>query len=369
MKLAFCLFNYFPYGGLQQDFLTILKACIARGHEIDVYTMRWEGDQPDNIQLHCLPQKAMTNHGRAKSFSEALQKIFSTISYDIIIGFNKMPGLDIYFAADHCFIKDVRKSLRFLPRYITYHALEKAVFEPTSHTKILVLTETQKIDFIKYYQTSSDRFYLLPPYIDLNFQNIENYSRARESFRIELGLSPEDKMILMVASFFSTKGLDRTLKALAALPFPAHLFVVGGDDPTPYLSLIKKSGIAQHVHFMGAQKNVMPFYAAADIFFHPAYREAGGKVLIEALMARLPILTTAVCGHSSHVASANAGIVLSSPFDQTQCDQALFSLLSNKDMLEKFKKNADTYVKSRNFFGLGKIVTDIIEETAIVQKG
>lgn len=369
MKLAFCLFNYFPYGGLQQDFLTILNTCITRGHQIDVYTMQWEGDQPENIHLHCHPQKAMTNHGRAKAFSETMQKIFSTTSYDVVIGFNKMPGLDIYFAADHCFIKDVHKSLCILPRYLTYYALEKAVFEPKAHTKILVLTETQKKDFIKYYQTSPERFFLLPPYIDLNFQAIDNYRSARETWRIELGLSPEDKMILMVASFFSTKGLDRVLKALAALPFSAHLFIVGGDDPAPYLSFIKKSGIAQHVHFMGAQKNVMPFYAAADIFFHPAYREAGGKVLLEALMARLPILTTAVCGHSIHVANANAGIVLSSPFDQTQCDQALFSLLNNKDILENFKKNADIYVKSRNFFGLGKIVADIIEEAAIAQEG
>ncbi len=368
MKLAFCLFNYFPYGGLQQDFLTILEACIARGHEIDVYTMQWEGDQPENIQLHTLPQTAMTNHGRAKSFSEAMQKIFSTISYDVVIGFNKMPGLDIYFAADHCFIKDVRKGLGFLPRYLTYFALEKAVFDLKAHTKILVLTESQKVDFIQYYQTSPERFFLLPPYIDLNFQDIDHYRHARETWRIELGLSPADKMILMVASFFSTKGLDRALKALVALPYAAHLFIVGGDDPAPYLTFIKKSGIAQRVHFLGAQKNVKPFYAAADIFFHPAYREAGGKVLIEALMARLPILTTGVCGHSNHVTNANAGIVLPLPFDQTQCDQALFSLLDNENSLENFKKNADTYVNSRNFFGLGKIVTEIIEEAAIAQK-
>jgi len=369
MKLAFCLFNYFPYGGLQQDFLTVLKACIARGHQIDVYTMKWEGNPPDNIQLYCFPQNAMTNHGRVKAFSDVLQNIFSTTAYDVVIGFNKMPGLDIYFAADHCFIKDVRRGLGILPRYLTYHALEKSVFEPKAHTKILILTETQKSDFIKYYHTSPDRFFLLPPYIDLNFQDIDNYRHARETWRIELGLAPQDKMILMVASFFTTKGLDRALKAVASLPFPVHLYVVGGDDPAPYLSFIKKSGIGQHVHFMGAQKNVMPFYAAADIFFHPAYREAGGKVLIEALMARLPILTTTVCGHSIHVTSANAGIVLPSPFDQKQCDQALFSLLNNKYLLEDFKKNADAYVKTRNFFGLGKIVADIIEETAIVEKG
>jgi UDP-glucose:(heptosyl)LPS alpha-1,3-glucosyltransferase len=360
MKLAFCLFHYFPYGGLQQDFLIVLKECIARGHHIDVYTMQWEGEYPLEIQLHCLPQKAITNHGRAKAFSKQMQQIFLKKTYDAIIGFNKMPGLDIYFAADHCFIKDVPKYLRFLPRYLTYHRLEKAVFNPKMNTKILVLTEIQQKDFTAHYHTQPERFSLLPPYIEPAFQEIIYYLRRREICRTELGLSPSDKMILMVASFFSTKGVDRSLKALASLPFPAHLFIIGGDDPSPYLSFIKKSGISHIVHFLGAQKNVMPFYAAADLFFHPAYREAGGKVLIEALMANLPILTTNVCGHSIHVSNAKAGIVLPSPFEQKQCNQALLSLLEKP--LDKLRENVTSYIKSRNFFGLGKIVADFIED-------
>ena len=44
MRLAFCLFRYFPYGGLQRDFVRIAQACRARGHSIDVYTLRWEGE-------------------------------------------------------------------------------------------------------------------------------------------------------------------------------------------------------------------------------------------------------------------------------------------------------------------------------------
>ena len=43
MKLAFALFKYFPYGGLERDFLRIAKECQSRGHEIFVYSFRLGG--------------------------------------------------------------------------------------------------------------------------------------------------------------------------------------------------------------------------------------------------------------------------------------------------------------------------------------
>ena len=46
MQLAFCLYKYFPFGGLQRDFLRIALACQARGNAIRVYVLEWEGDIP-----------------------------------------------------------------------------------------------------------------------------------------------------------------------------------------------------------------------------------------------------------------------------------------------------------------------------------
>ena len=41
MKLAFVLFRYFPYGGLERDMLAMAKLCRDRGHEITIYTREW----------------------------------------------------------------------------------------------------------------------------------------------------------------------------------------------------------------------------------------------------------------------------------------------------------------------------------------
>jgi UDP-glucose:(heptosyl)LPS alpha-1,3-glucosyltransferase len=62
---------------------------------------------------------------------------------------------------------------------------------------------------------------------------------------------------------------------------------------------------------------------AADLLVHPARAEAGGIVLLEALVAGLPVITTDVCGYAHHVREAGAGTVLDSPFRQHTLEQAL----------------------------------------------
>ncbi len=51
MQLAFILYKYFPFGGLQRDFMRIALECQQRGHRIRVYTLIWEGDIPEGFDV------------------------------------------------------------------------------------------------------------------------------------------------------------------------------------------------------------------------------------------------------------------------------------------------------------------------------
>mgnify|MGYP000483527275 CR=1 FL=1 len=55
--------------------------------------------------------------------------------------------------------------------------------------------------------------------------------------------------------------------------------------------------------------------------------EAGITGLREALVAGRPVVVTDVCGYAHHIGSAVAGIVLPSPFDQAQLNQAVHRML------------------------------------------
>ncbi|MDC0934378.1 glycosyltransferase family 1 protein, partial [Gammaproteobacteria bacterium] len=102
MNLVFVIYSYFPYGGQQRDFMRILNECLARGHHITVYTLSWTGETPDGVTIHLAPVKALTRTRLYQKFTRWFQAQPKPLNATLV-GFNKMPGLDVYYAADPCF--------------------------------------------------------------------------------------------------------------------------------------------------------------------------------------------------------------------------------------------------------------------------
>ncbi len=119
---------------------------------------------------------------------------------------------------------------------------------------------------------------------------------------------------------FKTKGVDRSLKALAALPSElkkrTRLFVIGQDDPKVFQLQSATLGLGDNVQFLKGRSDIPRFLLGADLLIHPAYNENAGTVLLEALVAGLPVLVSAVCGYAHYIAEADSGLVLDEPFEQ-----------------------------------------------------
>lgn len=368
MRLAFCLFKYFPFGGLQRDFLRIAKACVARGHIVDVYTMSWDGEYEPGLAIRTLPAKGFSNHARRQDFVCQIQPYLAQGHYALIIGFNKMPGLDVYYAADTCYQAKARQQrswwYRLTSRYRHTVAYEKAVFEPESNAEILLLSAAQQSDFMHYYHTPEKRFHLLPPGIDRDRMAPSNAAEIREAVRNEYQFSDNEFLLLMVGSGFKTKGLDRALLAVAALPLTlknrTRLIVIGEDNQQPFESQAKKLGIDDRIIFLGGRKDVPRFLLAADLLIHPAYNENTGTVLVEALVAGLPVLTTDVCGYAGYVLEAKAGAVISSPFQQGQLNATLADMLLSRER-STWCANALAFAKQADIYSMPERAVSLIE--------
>ena len=370
MKFAFCLFKYFPFGGLQRDFLRIAKACLARSHQVDVYTGSWQGEIPDGLQVSTLPVWGFTNHRRYESFAKRLGKSLAGKHYDAVVGFNKMPGLDVYFAADTCFAaKALERSswYRLTKRCRTLLSLERSVFDKASKTEILLISEQEKMFFMDYYGTAEQRFHFLPPGIARDRLAPNNAAEVRAGLRNELAIGSDQNVILMVGSGFRTKGVDRAIRAISVLPSSLRektiLLIVGEDNARPFRRLAKRSGVKDQVRFFNGREDILRFLVAADLLLHPAYREMAGMVLIEAMAAGLPVLATDVCGYSYHVERAGAGELVPSPFEQERLDQLLASMLTSEKK-NQWQHNGRDYVANTDVFSLPEKAADIIERVA-----
>ena len=371
LKLAFCLYKYFPYGGLQRDFLKIALCCQQQGHEIEVYTLSWQGYVPEGIEVTIVPVSAFTNHTLYKRFSEWVQQRLRLDPVDAVVGINKMPHLDVYYAADSCYEEKANSQrgwvYRLLPRYRHFSIYERAVFGRESKTEILMISKVQKPFFDHHYQTQEDRIQFLPPGISRDRVVPDDVAQRRRAKRADLGLNDDDKMLLMVGSGFVKKGLDRALYAVRALPRSerrkVRFFVIGEDNPAPFKRLMFLLGLSGNVTILSGQDDIPDFMFAADLLILPAQDEAAGIVLLESVVAGLPVLTTENCGYAHYVTEADMGELVPMPFEQKVLNEKLGKMLRDQNRPAWIEKGRQ-FAGSADIYSLHQNAAEKIEQVA-----
>lgn len=372
MNLAFVLYVYVPYGGLQKDFLKIATECHNRGHRVTVFTMNWEGDKPAGFDIKIISPHGFSSHRRCRNFSDQIASLNLQKDYDLVVGFNKVHGLDVYFASDPCYVARVSESrgclYRLSPRYKIYSGLEKEVFNAGGGPLILLLNPYERDKFMRFYHTEAERFHLMPPGIRRHEFDSRAGALIRSQIRARLGLNDRHRILLMVGSGFHTKGVDRAIRGLAKLSPQlrpsCRLAVLGRGDSSQLMRLAKKLGVADQVIFLGVTDDVSPYYMAADILVHPARTEAAGMVLVEALTYGLPVLVTDICGYAFHIARAAAGRLLPSPFKVQQFNQALEEMLTS-DQMAVWRNNGLVYAAQTDLYSLPQKAADFFEQTNV----
>jgi UDP-glucose:(heptosyl)LPS alpha-1,3-glucosyltransferase len=368
MKLGFLLFDYFPFGGLQRDCLKIAQRCSERGHEVTVFTRTWQGDRPRNIAVELFGRRGASNTARNRAWLKQLAEALPPRGLDGVIGFNKLPGLDVYYGSDPCYAAKVQRLKPFwykwLPRYRHFKALEEAVFARGRRTHILVLTEQEIPSYEKFYGTERERFHVLPPGIERRTFPSAQRQAMREHLRREQGWAVDERLLLLVGSGFRVKGLDRAIIALAALPEElrrtTRLVVIGQNRPTEFAMVARKLGVNDRTHFLGGRNDVFDWLLAADLLVHPARSEAAGMILLEALSAGLPVLCTDVCGYASHIQRAGGGSILPSPFSQEQCNAAVRQMLAPNER-PAWSANGLAYAAGQDLYSCHERAVELIE--------
>ena len=372
MKIAFSLFEYSPYSGLSLDFGRILAECQNRGHDTHVFVSEWHGERPKDTEISILPPwRWASNHRKNLQFHAKFKQALDQHNFDIVVGFNKMPDLDIYYGADICYIgRTVPRYpalYKLTTRYKHRYLLEASVFSTQSKTLILSLSEKEKSVYQEHYFTPDSRFYLLPPTLDHRFSPVLDRTTARANLRAEIGIPEADRLLMFIGSGFATKGLDRVITSLASLPQDllqhTHLVVVGEDDTTQYQALAKKLTVLKKIHFLGgrSREQIPELLAAGDLMVHPAYGENTGTVLLEAIAAGLPVLATDTCGYAHHIESADAGIVLASPFEQRRLNDRLSMMLTSAKQ-KAWSKNGSRYGKNPTLYQMPTDAVTVIEQ-------
>lgn len=362
--IALAIVSLFPAGGLQRNCLTIARMLRARGLDPTIFAERISGPLPRDLPITVLPNAAATNHKRNRRFAQDLAAATAD-RFQTVVGFDKLSGLDVLYCADQSIVAAHADSWRrFTPRYWALRALEGGCFAPGSHTQIIALSPSQAEGFRSAWHTEPQRIKVLPPIIDRQRRQPQlRGDGTRERFRARLGLQEHDWTWLAIGRHDRTKGLDRTVAALTAFP-AARLLIVGPDAADArggrILKLARRLGVADRVSLLGFIEDEIPaVMAAADVLIHPARVETCGTVILEAVINGLPVLTTAVCGYAWHVREADAGVVLTEPFDRRSFLQAL-ATVKTRSYAAEWSANGARYGEKTDLYSGLEIAAEMI---------
>ncbi len=140
-----------------------------------------------------------------------------------------------------------------------------------------------------------DRLALVYNGIDVNLSLPEK--QASCALRNLQGASPSTIVLIFAAALLPWKRPSLVLQTCAELVrrgYPVQLWMAGTGPLRAELEReTEQMGIGTHVKWLGYQKDVRQWMAAANLFLHTAIGEAFGNVFMEAMHCGLPVVASA----------------------------------------------------------------------------
>ena len=306
----------------------------------------------DNLEIYLVPN---------------IFKIFSFIiklgkKHDLIVAQNP-------FVAG--FLSIIASSIIKKPVIISVHGHEFTVSKKQSFLKKFVCSRATKIraiskkvkDAIVSWGISPEKITIIEDRVDCN-----HFNPSVEGNEIRKKLGIKNKMIISVGSLIEIKGFDTLLEAAKLVKESVSdvKFVIAGIGPlkSKLIEKTKELGISDIVNFVGLiPYSEMPkYYAASDLFVHPAYVEGMGRVILEAQAAKIPVIATKVGGIPEAVSDSSA--ILVEPHNPKALGDAILKVLKDKELaIDLSKKGREFVMNNFEFWKQEKKLIEFYEKT------
>jgi UDP-glucose:(heptosyl)LPS alpha-1,3-glucosyltransferase len=299
--------QYSPFGGGEIMLDTIAKEFRARDMAVAIMSGDWPACE--GIEFIRCTGRHFPRAWRARSFATAACRRISQLDpAPVLVQSNdRLPCCDIFRAGEgvHAAYLAERRRLSKLDgaglRLSLFHKemlrLERLTFRSAGLRAVIAISKMVADDIRRHYDFPADRIHHIPNGISLAAYNVALRDEHRARVRAQLNVLPDKPVILFVGSGFTRKGLAPLIEATATLESLPELWVVGHDTRMEtFRRLAQKRGLGDRVKFVGPQKDVRPWYGAADIAALPSVYEPFGTVVLEAMACGLPTVVSTMCG-------------------------------------------------------------------------
>jgi glycosyltransferase involved in cell wall biosynthesis len=128
-----------------------------------------------------------------------------------------------------------------------------------------------------------------------------NKTALRQSIRLKYGVDEKDIVLCVAGKLVAWKNQDHIIKALMKLEKGEqvfHLFIIGSGEMMEQWKDTASRLVKSKVHFTGFVniEDLPAYYAATDIYVHPASIEPHSIAVSEAIYMGCPVIVSDTCG-------------------------------------------------------------------------
>ena len=212
---------------------------------------------------------------------------------------------------------------------------EAVTFSINESDVVTSVSESLKRDTLRLFNVDKD-IKVIPNFIGL--QKTERVSPCKRSVMA----SADELIVTHISNFRKVKRVDDVVRVFYGIQqqLPAKLIMVG-DGPEREIAdqLCKDLGIKKKVLFLGNTSDIDRILCFTDLFLLPSESESFGLSALEAMAARVPVVSSNAGGLSEVNEEGVSGYLCPIGDVQTMAEKAIY-ILSDKDRLAQFKQNA-----------------------------
>ncbi|GAB4260869.1 MAG: glycosyltransferase [Thermoleophilia bacterium] len=194
---------------------------------------------------------------------------------------------------------------------------------------------------------------VIPNGVDVSGKRRQTDPVSRDRTRRELGLHPQEVVILFAGRLETVKNVPLLIRALHQLALRGYgdnaiLLVAGAGSQEPILhELVRDLGVRRaSVRFLGERDDMADLMAAADVVAIPSRWEGLPYLLLDAMANALPVVGASVGGLREAVEDGVSGRLVE-PNDAPAFAAALKDLVQDKELRRRMGRHAQERARKR----------------------
>jgi UDP-glucose:(heptosyl)LPS alpha-1,3-glucosyltransferase len=315
IRIAFVRRGYSQSGGAEAYLKRLADGVVKAGHEVQlVTTNEWPEDQWPFGSIRRLGATTVIG------FADELEQIRSQLKCNVLFSLERVWSCDVYRAGDgvhRAWIARRRKFeiplKQFLRGASRKHRdllqLEESLFEKRKAVRVIAVSQMVVNEITDLYRYPADKVDLVRNGVPLERFRFD--PELREKSRAEFNLKQDQIALLFAGSGWERKGLLFAIEGLALCKNrKMRLLVAGRGDAKRYKTTRLRFWREDPVRFLGEVADLVPVYAAADMFILPTIYDPFSNACLEALASGLPVITTRSNGFSEIIEDREHGSIV-----------------------------------------------------------